>query len=79
MSLLWHQLLEVDVPARGSVFHAAYHHTVTPSIRGPSGDLLQNSKVDVTIQLSFNFVLPVDGDGDGRVVWFGDGIGVDAQ
>ena len=70
------QLLEVDGPPQGSVFLGAYHvhHAVTPR-----GDLLQNSKADVTVQPSLNFVLPVNGDGDGSVVWFGDGVGVDAQ
>ena len=29
------QLLEDDCPPQGSVFLGAYHHAVTPSVRGP--------------------------------------------
>ena len=63
----------------GPVLRGADDHSVAPSVRGPQRDLLQDSKMDVSVQAGFHLVLPVDGYGSGCVAEFGVGIGIDVQ
>ena len=73
------ELLEVDSPPEGPVLLGADDHSVAPSVRGPQGDLLEDSQADVPVQACLDFVLPVDGYWDRGVAWSRCGRGVDVQ
>ena len=73
------QLLKINGPPEGPVLLGAYDHSMAPSVRGPQGDLLQDSEADIPVKAGLHFVLPVYGDGDGSVVGFGGGCGVDVE
>ena len=80
MTILWHQvLLEVNSPPEGPILLGADDHSVAPSVRGPQGDLLEDSQVDVPVQAHLDLVLPLDGYWDWGVAWFRCGCGVDVQ
>ena len=73
------QLLKINGPPEGPVLLGAYDHSMAPSVRGPQGDLLQDSEADIPVEAGLHFALPVYGDGDGSVVGFGGGCGVDVE
>ena len=73
------QLLKINGPPEGPVLLGTYDHSMAPSVRGPQGDLLQDSEADTPVKAGLHFVLPVYGDGDGSVVGFGGGCGVDLE
>ena len=70
------ELLEVDSPPEGPVLLGADDHSVAPSVRGPQGDLLEDSQADVPVQAALTSSCQWMGIGIG--VWHG-GCGVDVQ
>ena len=46
------EFLEVDSPPEGPVLLGADDHSVAPSVRGPQGDLLEDSQADVPVLTS---------------------------
>ena len=59
--------LEIHRPAGGSILLWANYHSGAPGHRFIQGDGLQHPQATVAVKFLLYLLLPVDGDGDGRV------------
>ena len=53
------ELLKVNGTPEGPVLLGVDYHSVAPGVRGPQGNLLQDSQADVPVEAGLHLVLPV--------------------